>query len=347
MLGTAEQCARLLERGAGEVAAGEARPPSRRRWPRVRAAGGKAARLRPSACTSRSTRAPSASSSSPTSAGSSGAARRAGARVPRRGRRGVGQAADDERLDADRGGAARPRLPGVAREGDADPRPHRRPARAPRRGAASNPIGFLMAASAEEAIAYEPRPTTDADARARGRDAPVGRAARARRRELSRRRSPICSSARRSTARSSARRASLAGEAGGLAEIAQLPLTEKDELRASRTPENPIGAHLCADARRRSCASTRRAAPPARRATSRSPRATSTTGSRARRAAMPPRASPPAQRIVSTYNAGPVRRRRGAGGVRPPRALPHPGRHRQHRAAACARSSCCGPRRPC
>jgi phenylacetate-CoA ligase len=37
-----------------------------------------------------------------------------------------------------------------------------------------------------------------------------------------------------------------AGAAGGLADVAQLPLTEKDELRATRTPENPIGAHLCA-----------------------------------------------------------------------------------------------------
>ena len=34
---------------------------------------------------------------------------------------------------------------------------------------------------------------------------------------------------------------------GGLADIAQLPLTEKDELRATTTAENPIGAHLCAD----------------------------------------------------------------------------------------------------
>ena len=34
--------------------------------------------------------------------------------------------------------------------------------------------------------------------------------------------------------------------AGGLAEIARLPLTDKRELRASCTPENPIGAHLCA-----------------------------------------------------------------------------------------------------
>jgi phenylacetate-CoA ligase len=37
-----------------------------------------------------------------------------------------------------------------------------------------------------------------------------------------------------------------AEEAGGLADIAQLPLTEKDELRATRTPDNPFGTHLCA-----------------------------------------------------------------------------------------------------
>ncbi len=37
-----------------------------------------------------------------------------------------------------------------------------------------------------------------------------------------------------------------AAAAGGLAEIAQLPLTEKRELRDSCTPANPIGAHLCA-----------------------------------------------------------------------------------------------------
>jgi phenylacetate-CoA ligase len=34
--------------------------------------------------------------------------------------------------------------------------------------------------------------------------------------------------------------------AGGLAEIAQVPLTEKAELRATVTPDNPFGAHLCA-----------------------------------------------------------------------------------------------------
>jgi phenylacetate-CoA ligase len=34
--------------------------------------------------------------------------------------------------------------------------------------------------------------------------------------------------------------------AGGLAEIAELPLTDKRELRAACTPDDPIGAHLCA-----------------------------------------------------------------------------------------------------
>jgi phenylacetate-CoA ligase len=33
---------------------------------------------------------------------------------------------------------------------------------------------------------------------------------------------------------------------GGLADIARLPLTDKRELRATCTPDNPIGAHLCA-----------------------------------------------------------------------------------------------------
>ena len=38
-----------------------------------------------------------------------------------------------------------------------------------------------------------------------------------------------------------------AADAGGLADIAQLPLTDKDELRQTRTPASPIGEHLCAD----------------------------------------------------------------------------------------------------
>jgi phenylacetate-CoA ligase len=37
-----------------------------------------------------------------------------------------------------------------------------------------------------------------------------------------------------------------AEEAGGLADIGRLPLTEKAEIRATCTPGNPIGKHLCA-----------------------------------------------------------------------------------------------------
>lgn len=36
------------------------------------------------------------------------------------------------------------------------------------------------------------------------------------------------------------------GAVGGLADISQLPLTEKAEIKATCTSENPIGAHLCA-----------------------------------------------------------------------------------------------------
>jgi phenylacetate-CoA ligase len=46
--------------------------------------------------------------------------------------------------------------------------------------------------------------------------------------------------------RSSFYKEKLAGAAGGLDEIASLPLTDKRELRASVDEENPIGAHLCA-----------------------------------------------------------------------------------------------------
>jgi phenylacetate-CoA ligase len=37
-----------------------------------------------------------------------------------------------------------------------------------------------------------------------------------------------------------------AGQAGVLADLAQLPLTDKHEIKATCTSENPIGAHLCA-----------------------------------------------------------------------------------------------------
>jgi phenylacetate-CoA ligase len=44
-------------------------------------------------------------------------------------------------------------------------------------------------------------------------------------------------------------REKLAGAGGSLEDIAELPLTDKSELRATCTPENPIGTHLCAERR--------------------------------------------------------------------------------------------------
>jgi len=41
-----------------------------------------------------------------------------------------------------------------------------------------------------------------------------------------------------------------AGEAGGLDHIAQLPLTDKHELKATATLDNPVGAHLCVEPER-------------------------------------------------------------------------------------------------
>ena len=60
----------------------------------------------------------------------------------------------DERLDADSRGDARPRFPRHRGEGGPDPRAHSRPAGAPRRGG-EEPIGFVLARAAEEAVEYE------------------------------------------------------------------------------------------------------------------------------------------------------------------------------------------------
>ena len=144
------------------------------------------------------------------------------------------------------------------------------------------------------------------DARARGRGAPVGRAARARRRDLPRAaRLPLRALGvlpREARRRPGSRRPRTAG---GLAEIARLPLTEKHELRRRTTAENPIGAHLCATPRRdRPHLLDERhdrhaELHPAHR---RRPRQLGHGLGAQLRA---PPASPPGQRIVSTYNAGP------------------------------------------
>jgi phenylacetate-CoA ligase len=92
--------------------------------------------------------------------------------------------------------------------------------------------------------------------------------------------------------------------AGGLAEIAQLPLTDKHEIKATLTTDNPVGAHLCATA-------------------SEIVRIHSTSGTTGTPSYIPLTAGDlenwvtgsarsysasgvaPGQRIVSTYNAGP------------------------------------------
>ena len=118
MLGTSEACARLLEEAQARVAAG-ATPDGRRRRSRARS-GRPASRMPGFGHPVHKPLDPRAERilELADARGVSGPHVAARARLPRRGRRGLGQAADDEHLDADRRGAARSRLPGRAREGD-------------------------------------------------------------------------------------------------------------------------------------------------------------------------------------------------------------------------------------
>ena len=101
-------------------------------------------------------------------------------------------------------------------------------------------------------------------------------------------------------------REKLAGSepAGGLADIAELPLTEKDELRATCTPDNPIGAHLCATAPEivRIYSTSGTTGTPSYIPLTASDLENWVTGSARSYAASGIAAG---QRIVSTYNAGP------------------------------------------
>ena len=77
--------------------------------------------------------------------------------------------------------------------------------------------------------------------------APVGGAGRRRTRLSISNRSTICSRALASTRRNwRGAGFSSAAAVGGLADISRLPFTEKDELRRSRTSDEPIGTHCTA-----------------------------------------------------------------------------------------------------
>ena len=158
ILGTAADCARLLDDARTRVAEGAApaevtteaaaggprrgRAPTRVRPPRAQAAR-PARRAHP-----RARRRPRRQWS----------ARGACAPLPRRRGGGLGTPAHDERVHADRRRDARPRLPDRDREGGA------RSSRGPRACSPTSPrsgelpIGFLMAGRAEEAVDYERLP---------------------------------------------------------------------------------------------------------------------------------------------------------------------------------------------
>src|SRR5207249_7537625 len=70
--------------------------------------------------------------------------RRVRACAPRRGRRGVGEAAAAERGDGDRGGHARPRLPRGRRQGRPDPRAHGWPPGPPGGGARATRARMML-----------------------------------------------------------------------------------------------------------------------------------------------------------------------------------------------------------
>jgi phenylacetate-CoA ligase len=95
-----------------------------------------------------------------------------------------------------------------------------------------------------------------------------------------------------------------AAAVGGLDAIAQLPLTDKRELRATCTPENPVGAHLCATPSEivRIYSTSGTTGAPSYVPLTAEDLDNWVTGSARSYAAS---GVAPGQRIVSTYNAGP------------------------------------------
>ena len=95
-----------------------------------------------------------------------------------------------------------------------------------------------------------------------------------------------------------------AEDAGGLADIARLPLTEKSELKATATAENPFGSHFCSDPSEivRIYSTSGTTGTPSYLPLTASDLENWVTGSARSYAASGVAAG---QRIVSTYNAGP------------------------------------------
>ena len=151
------------------------------------------------------------------------------------------------------------------------------------------------------------------DARARDRGPAVGRAAGDRRRAPTATSSPTSTSARPSTARSwprrGSRRPAAAGGLGG--HRAAAADREGASSRPPHAPDNPIGAHLCAEQRRGQLrifsTSGTTGTPSYIPLTSEQSRQTG--GQHRRAAARPPSIAVAGERIVSTFSAGPVRRR--------------------------------------
>ena len=228
---------------------------------------------------------------------------------------------------ADRRGDARPRLPGVDGQGGADPRAHRGPARASRRGA-GEPARVLhgrqgrrgrRVRAAAHPVMLEPAVET------RPWDEQLALDDQAFREQLAYllERSPFYREKLDLTS---------AVEAGGLADIGRLPMTEKHELKATATAENPVGAHLCVDRTeivRIYSTSGTTGTPSYIPLTATRPRQLGHgLRTKLRRLRRHARASG-SSRPTTPGRSSPEPRSR----VRPHRALPHPGRDREHRAA--------------
>ena len=169
-------------------------------------------------------------------------------------------------------------FPAVVCEGRSVARADSRPARPSGRGATAAARLPAWPGRPRRRSTTSERRTTGSDAHARGRSPSLGRAAGARRCGLPRLSSPISSNARPSTARSWRRRDSpRPKQQAAWRTSRELPLTEKAEIRPRARP-TIRSARISVRRRPRSSGSTRRAARPARRATSRSRRAISTTG---------------------------------------------------------------------